>query len=89
MLRDASSSLEITENAVLGQTPGPGLVPLLVRGNTESRDARPLVFIRGLVFYDSHHAGESENIALGRADNWRATAWEIHPITNFEIRRVN
>jgi hypothetical protein len=42
----------------------------------------------GWLLYDSHHPGESENIAPGRADNWRATAWEIHPITNFEISQV-
>ncbi len=40
----------------------------------------------GWLLYDSHHAGEAENTAPGRAANWRATAWEIHPITNFEIR---
>ena len=42
----------------------------------------------GWLLYDSHHADESENNAPGRADNWRATAWEIHPITNFEIKQV-
>lgn len=42
----------------------------------------------GWLFYDSHHAGESENNVPGRTDNWRATAWEIHPITNFEIKEV-
>jgi hypothetical protein len=41
----------------------------------------------GWLLYDSHHAGESENSARGRAANWRATAWEIHPITNFEIKQ--
>ncbi|HEV2883477.1 MAG TPA: hypothetical protein VGW36_01390 [Pyrinomonadaceae bacterium] len=41
----------------------------------------------GWLMYDSHHAGEAENTAPGRTDNWRATAWEIHPITNFEIKR--
>ena len=41
----------------------------------------------GWLLYDSQHAGESENSAPGRPDNWRATAWEIHPITNFEIKR--
>jgi hypothetical protein len=34
----------------------------------------------GWLLYDSHHAGKSENNAPGRADNWRATAWEIHPL---------
>lgn len=42
----------------------------------------------GWLLYDSHHAGESENGAPGRAGNWRATAWEIHPVTNFEIGPV-
>jgi hypothetical protein len=42
----------------------------------------------GWLLYDSHHAGESENGAPGRSDNWRATAWEIHPITSLEVRPV-
>jgi hypothetical protein len=41
----------------------------------------------GWMFYDTTHAGESENIAPGRDGNWRGTAWEIHPITKFEIVR--
>jgi len=39
----------------------------------------------GWLFFDSTHAGESENIAPGRSGNWRGTAWEIHPITKFEV----
>jgi len=39
----------------------------------------------GWMFFDSGHARESENTAPGRSDNWRATAWELHPITHFEI----
>ena len=42
----------------------------------------------GWLLYDTHHAAESENNAPGHPDNWRATAWEIHPITNFEIKRL-
>jgi hypothetical protein len=42
----------------------------------------------GWLFYDTEHADESENTAPGRADNWRATAWEIHPITNFAVSRA-
>ena len=42
----------------------------------------------GWLLYDSHHADEAENTAPGQPGNWRATAWEIHPITKFEIRRV-
>jgi hypothetical protein len=39
----------------------------------------------GWLFYDSHHAGEAENTAPGEPNNWRATAWEIHPITRIEV----
>lgn len=39
----------------------------------------------GWLFFDTTHAGESENIAPGRPGNWRATGWEIHPITNFKV----
>ena len=42
----------------------------------------------GWLFYDTEHEDESENIAPGREGNWRATAWEIHPITNFAISRA-
>ncbi len=43
------------------------------------------VRFEGWLFFDALHAGESENTAPGRANNWRATAWELHPITNMEI----
>ncbi|MCX6232926.1 MAG: hypothetical protein NTZ33_15460 [Bacteroidetes bacterium] len=47
-----------------------------------------MVKIQGWLFYDFSH--ETENFAddpkdnIGRT-NWRATSWEIHPITNLEI----
>ncbi len=56
---------------------------------SEERLRRDLVGRRcrfeGWLFFDSHHAEESENIAPGRPKNWRATAWEIHPITKIEV----
>ena len=41
----------------------------------------------GWLFFDAGHADESENIAPGRRGNWRATAWEIHPVTRIEVLR--
>jgi hypothetical protein len=41
----------------------------------------------GWLFFDKHHSGESENVAPGRKGNWRATAWELHPVTNFQVLR--
>lgn len=43
------------------------------------------VVIRGCLTFDKFHADESENTAPGREHDWRATAWEIHPITDIEI----
>ena len=44
-----------------------------------------LVRVEGWLLFDSGHAMESENIAPGRPLNWRATAWEIHPVTKIEV----
>jgi hypothetical protein len=39
----------------------------------------------GRLFYDSIHASAAENTAPHRKGNWRATAWEVHPVSKFEI----
>lgn len=39
----------------------------------------------GWLFFDGAHDDESENTAPGRAENWRATAWEIHPVTSLRV----
>jgi hypothetical protein len=46
-----------------------------------------LVRFEGWLLFDSGHAKESENIAPGAQFNWRATAWEIHPVTKIEVLR--
>jgi hypothetical protein len=43
------------------------------------------VRFEGWLFFDALHAGESENTAPGRVNNWRATAWELHPVTKIEV----
>jgi|GEM_PF-1293650 len=43
------------------------------------------VRFRGWLLYDKEHEGQAENTAPGNASNWRATVWEIHPVTSFEI----
>jgi hypothetical protein len=35
----------------------------------------------GWLYFDVGHAEEAENTTPNNPDNWRATAWEIHPIT--------
>lgn len=41
----------------------------------------------GWLFFDLGHAEESENIAPNNSENWRATAWEVHPITKITVIR--
>jgi len=41
----------------------------------------------GWMYFDVGHAKESENISPGKPDNWRATAWEIHPVTGITVLR--
>ncbi len=41
----------------------------------------------GWMYFDAGHAKESENISPGQPDNWRATAWEIHPVTKIAVLR--
>jgi hypothetical protein len=43
------------------------------------------VKVRGWMLFDMEHQNQSENTAPGRERNWRATAWEIHPITSIEV----
>ena len=43
------------------------------------------VKVQGWLFFDSEHKNTSENTNPGRERNWRATAWEIHPVTSIEI----
>jgi hypothetical protein len=39
----------------------------------------------GWLFFDGEHDDEAENTRPGRPENWRATAWEIHPVTRIQI----
>ena len=41
----------------------------------------------GWMYFDAGHAQESENVSPGKRDNWRATAWEIHPVTKISVIR--
>lgn len=41
--------------------------------------------IEGWMLFDLEHADESENLSSGSTQNWRATAWEIHPVTNITV----
>jgi hypothetical protein len=39
----------------------------------------------GWMFWDKHHRRDAEHTDAGAGDNWRATAWEIHPVTGVRV----
>jgi hypothetical protein len=41
----------------------------------------------GWLYFDVGHAEESEHTAKNNPSNWRATAWEIHPVTKITVIR--
>ncbi len=41
--------------------------------------------IEGWLLFDREHAQESENLSPRSVQNWRATAWEIHPVTGITV----
>jgi hypothetical protein len=43
------------------------------------------VRIQGWLMFDDEHDRESENTNPGRPQNWRATAWELHPVTAIQV----
>lgn len=43
------------------------------------------VRVRGWLMFDAEHKGQAENTHPGGDKNWRATAWEIHPVANLTI----
>jgi len=43
------------------------------------------VKVRGWMTFDAQHANAAENTNPGGTNNWRATAWEIHPVTDIQV----
>jgi hypothetical protein len=43
------------------------------------------VRVSGWLLFDQEHDEEAENTRPGDEDNWRATAWEIHPVTGIAV----
>jgi hypothetical protein len=41
----------------------------------------------GWLYFDVGHAEEAENTTPHRSGNWRATAWELHPVTKMSVIR--
>ena len=43
------------------------------------------VEFEGWLYFDVGHAEEAENTAPRNPENWRATAWELHPVTAIRV----
>jgi len=43
------------------------------------------VTFRGWLFYDSVHVDGSESTNPKNFGNWRATPWEVHPVTYYKV----
>lgn len=43
------------------------------------------VEITGWLLFDTMHVNEAENTNPGHKGNWRATCWEIHPVTEIKV----
>jgi hypothetical protein len=41
--------------------------------------------VTGWLLFDFEHVGEAENTNPGGPRNWRATCWEIHPVTSIKV----
>jgi len=41
--------------------------------------------VTGWLFFDEEHANAARNTGVEGSHIWRATAWEIHPITTIQI----
>ena len=41
--------------------------------------------VKGWLLFDQEHVNQAENTNPGNGSNWRATVWEIHPITEIEV----
>jgi hypothetical protein len=43
------------------------------------------VEVEGWMLFDDEHEMNAENTNPGRPRNWRATAWELHPLTSIRV----
>lgn len=56
----------------------------MLQGLRKQIEGKSVTF-RGWMFYDSVYIDESESTNPGNVSNWRATPWEIHPVTSFKV----
>jgi hypothetical protein len=43
------------------------------------------ITVTGWLLFDAEHQSQAENTAPGNPGNWRATSWEVHPVTAMRL----
>jgi hypothetical protein len=87
---DSEGTTEDTKAVVVEVTPRVRLLEAKSGQSWSTNDLKSTlvnhwVRFRGWMLFDFMHAQQSENINPGNASDWRATAWEVHPVTDIEI----
>ncbi|HZX94233.1 MAG TPA: hypothetical protein VFE90_06930 [Myxococcales bacterium] len=49
------------------------------------RRSDPSGTVTGWLLYDAEHENQSAHTAPSNPSDWRATAWEVHPITDIDV----
>jgi hypothetical protein len=44
------------------------------------------ITVEGWLMFDTEHRSQAENTSPGNPRNWRATGWEIHPVTSIILK---
>jgi hypothetical protein len=79
----------LTERVVVEVTP-PMREIARARGIDWSLDALQTLIgkrarIEGWLLFDAEHANQAEHLHPQKLSNWRATAWELHPVTAIHV----
>jgi hypothetical protein len=90
LVKDSASGFNKKESIVVEVTPR---VRELMRRkgldwSTDSLRSKFLyhvIKVKGWLFFDAEHIREAENTNPGGRKNWRATCWEVHPVTSIEV----
>jgi hypothetical protein len=87
---DSEGTTDKTEAVIVEVTPRVRMLEAKDGANWSTKQLKSTlvdhwVRFRGWMLFDFVHAKQSENINPGNPKNWRATAWEVHPVTDIQI----
>jgi hypothetical protein len=85
-----STDTLLTQSVVVEVTPRFQLLngPSWSEKNLRKRFLHKWIKVRAWMMLDAEHTNAAENTHPGGKNNWRATAWEGHPVSSIEIAAV-